>query len=106
MSDGEPVPSPDLEAALQSERLLAELSARFVNLPADQVDREIETAQRRICEALDIDRSVLFQVARRNSWVSNRPRWRRAWPSSASSGRGKHRNGWPCTRTRIWAMCP
>ena len=51
-----------LEAAVQFERLLADVSARFVNLPADQVDREIEAAQRLVCEALDIDRSVLFQL--------------------------------------------
>jgi transcriptional regulator with GAF, ATPase, and Fis domain len=38
------------------------MSARFVNLPADRVDSEIEDAQRRICEYLDIDRSTLWQV--------------------------------------------
>jgi transcriptional regulator with GAF, ATPase, and Fis domain len=42
--------------------LLAELSARFVNLPADRIDDVIEDAQRRICEFLDVDRSTLWQV--------------------------------------------
>jgi PAS domain S-box-containing protein len=42
--------------------LLAELSAHFVNLPADQIYSEIEAAQRRICELLDLDRSGLWQV--------------------------------------------
>jgi PAS domain S-box-containing protein len=41
--------------------LLATLSARFVNLPADQVDAEIEDAQRRVCEALGLDLSALWQ---------------------------------------------
>ena len=51
-----------LEEQLRFETLLAELSARFVNLPADRIDSEIEDAQRRICELLDLDRSTLWQV--------------------------------------------
>ena len=51
-----------LEERLKFETLLAELSARFVNLPADRIDGEIEDAQHRICELLDIDRSTLWQV--------------------------------------------
>jgi formate hydrogenlyase transcriptional activator len=47
---------------VQFESLVADLSARFVNLPADQVDAEIEGAQRRIVEALDLDRSTLFEL--------------------------------------------
>ena len=52
-----------LEERLRFETLLAEISARFVNLPADQIDSEIEGAQRRICELLDLDRSSLWQVS-------------------------------------------
>jgi len=52
-----------LKERLKFETLLAELSARFVNLPADQLDGEIEGAQRRICKLLDIDRSTLWQLA-------------------------------------------
>ena len=52
----------ELEERLRFEVLLAETSSRFVNVPADQVDGEIEGAQRRICELLDIDRSTLWQV--------------------------------------------
>ena len=51
-----------LEERLKFERLLAEISARFVNLPADRIGSEIEDAQRRICEFLDLDRSSLGQV--------------------------------------------
>jgi len=51
-----------LEERLKFETLLAELSAHFVNLPADQIDSEIQGAQRRICELLDIDRATLWQV--------------------------------------------
>jgi len=53
----------ELEERLRFETLLAETSSRFVNVPADQVDGEIEGAQRRICEILDLDRSTLWQVS-------------------------------------------
>ena len=51
-----------LEERLKFETLLAEISSHFVNLPADRIDGEIEDAQRRICELLDLDRSTLWQV--------------------------------------------
>ena len=52
-----------LESRLRFEALLLEISARFVNLPADQIDDEIEEAQRRICEYLEIDLSALWQLS-------------------------------------------
>ena len=52
-----------IEDRLRFETLLAEISARFVNLPADRIDSEIQDAQRRICELLDLDRSTLWQVS-------------------------------------------
>jgi len=51
----------ELEERLQFETLLADISARFVNLPADQIDDEIEEAQRRVCECLGLDLSALWQ---------------------------------------------
>jgi len=56
----------ELEERLRFETLLAEISSRFVNLPADQIDGEILSAQRRICEFLDLDRSSLGQVPERD----------------------------------------
>jgi formate hydrogenlyase transcriptional activator len=50
-----------LEERLRFETLMADLSAQFVNLPADQVDSAIEEAQRRLCEGLGLDRSALWQ---------------------------------------------
>jgi formate hydrogenlyase transcriptional activator len=55
----------ELEERLRFETLLAEISARFVNLPADRIPSEIEEVQRRICEFLDLDRSSLWQVSER-----------------------------------------
>jgi len=52
----------ELEERLRFEEFLAEISARFINLPADLIDDEIESAQRRICEFLDVDRSALWQT--------------------------------------------
>jgi hypothetical protein len=40
----------EFEERLRFETLLADLSTRFVSVPAGQVDREIEDAQRRVCE--------------------------------------------------------
>jgi hypothetical protein len=53
----------ELEERLGFETLLAEISSRFANVPADQVDGEIEGAQRRLCEVLDLERSTLWQVS-------------------------------------------
>ena len=53
--------SAEVVEQLKFETLLADLSARFVNLPADQVDSQIEEAQARICECLGIDHSALWQ---------------------------------------------
>ena len=47
---------------MKFERLLTEISTLFINLSFDRIDREIEVAQRRVCELLDLDRSSLFQV--------------------------------------------
>jgi formate hydrogenlyase transcriptional activator len=51
------------EDRLQFEMLLAELAAHFINLPADQVDAAIEDAQRRVCERLDLDGAMLWQLS-------------------------------------------
>ena len=50
------------------EALLTDISARFVNLPVEQIDGTIENAQREICECLGVDLSSLFQ------WTDESPR--------------------------------
>ena len=58
--------NPDIQAELEDrlrfETLLAGLSARFVNLPPDQVDREIENALGCLVEALHADRATLGRL--------------------------------------------
>ena len=46
---------------LEFETLISDLSSRFINLPAGEVDREITDALRRVCEFLGIDFAVLWQ---------------------------------------------
>jgi formate hydrogenlyase transcriptional activator len=62
-------PCTELEERLCFETLVADLSSKFVNLPAGEVDREIEDAQRRVCEFLDIDLCALWQ------WTHDTPRY-------------------------------
>jgi hypothetical protein len=54
-------PHAELEDRLRFETLIADLSSKFVNLPAEDVDREILEAQRDICEILRLDLSGLWQ---------------------------------------------
>jgi len=49
-----------LDGLLPFERLLTEVSTLFINLPADRIDNEINSAQSRICELLDLDRATLW----------------------------------------------
>jgi len=43
--------------------LIADISTKFVNLPAGEVDNQILDAQRRICELLDLDLLILWQLS-------------------------------------------
>ena len=58
----EDILSARLEERLSFEELIANLSAKFVNVPSDRVDREINEAQRQVCEHLGLDLSALWQV--------------------------------------------
>ena len=50
-----------LEEQLKFEALLTDILGRLTNLTSDEVDREIEDAQRRVCEYLGLDLSTLWQ---------------------------------------------
>ncbi len=60
----------ELGEQLKFETLLAEISARLVNLPAEQVDGAIEAAQREICECLGLEHSSVWQGSRSEPGVS------------------------------------
>ena len=59
MTPHEIIPREDLQARMQFEMLLADISSRFTGLAPGEVDREILDAQRRICDALGLDLSAL-----------------------------------------------
>ena len=51
----------ELEGRLQFETLLADLSANFINVPASEVNSHIQDAQRRVCECLGLNTSVVWE---------------------------------------------
>jgi PAS domain S-box-containing protein len=53
----------ELQSRLAFETMLADLSSRFVNVGPGELDREIDGAQRRVCECLEFDLSSLWQWA-------------------------------------------
>ena len=56
-----------LKERLQFERLLSDLSARFINLAPDRVDRQIQNALRQILEFFSVDRCGLVRVSPREA---------------------------------------
>ncbi len=63
-----PRSSPPLDAGrgelLRFERVLVELSAGFINRPADQVDMAIDEALRRIADVIEVERITLLRMDR------------------------------------------
>jgi len=59
----------ELEERLIFETLLADISARYINLPVEQIDASIEDDQKSICECLDLDLSSLWQ------WTEGSPKF-------------------------------
>jgi hypothetical protein len=55
-----------LKERLHFEEFISELSAKFINLPAAEVDVWIEKALEKVVELLDVDRSSLWQVKGEN----------------------------------------
>jgi PAS domain S-box-containing protein len=51
----------EYEELLRFETLLTDLSARFVNLSADQVDAEIESALKQVCDHLHLDIATFWE---------------------------------------------
>ena len=86
---------------LAFEQLVGNLSARFVNLPAEQLEGSVQEAQRRIVEALDLDRCALWleedgDFVYRNGWT--RPEYPAAPP-----GRWTARSLYPWTLEQLEA---
>ena len=87
------------------ERLLADLSATFINVPSNQVDAGIRDAQQRIVDALDLDRCTLSVVEDRDlvhshDWTSPESRSGAWFPPGA---RVSARELFPWTLAKIQA---
>jgi len=67
----------DLSEMQRLQRLLAELSARFVAAPSTQVDAAIQTTQRLVGEALGLDRSTLWQLGEHGTDMNVTHCWQR-----------------------------
>jgi signal transduction histidine kinase len=71
----------ELARKLRLQGLLAELSSRFVALPSVEVDTAITEAQRYIVEAMELDRSTLWQSHEGNGGMVLTHCWQRpGWP--------------------------
>ena len=77
MVDKEPEPGQDssIHEGLAFERLLADLSARFVSLAPFEVDQEIEQGLRLIVQALDVDRASLMEFSEDGSELTFTHQW-------------------------------
>lgn len=79
----------ELNDRVQFEATLADQLARFVNIPADQIDSTIEDVQMRIVEVLDLDRSTILQSAGESGDMVTTHSWARpeylAYPSDVSA---------------------
>jgi PAS domain S-box-containing protein len=74
----------ELAGKLRLQRLLAELSARFVATPSDHVDAAIEESQKLIVETLGLDRSTLWQTVADTPGMVLTHCWQRTgWPALA-----------------------
>jgi two-component system sensor kinase FixL len=67
----------ELDDRLRCERLLAALSAKFVNVPPGEVDSEIERALDEVVEAMNLDRCTLCELADGQSGLRSTHRRRR-----------------------------
>ena len=52
----------ELEERLRFEELLSNISSRFVNIPPDRVDSEINRALKEVLEFFNVDRCALIRV--------------------------------------------
>ena len=78
--------------AVDFEQLLSDLSAAFVRVSVDEIDREIEQWLERIVLAMGIDRSTVVQAAPQNGVLYITHQWARA-------GVGTPQRGIPIDRT-------
>jgi formate hydrogenlyase transcriptional activator len=83
-----------VESQLEFERLVAELSSKFINVPADSVGDAIQDALRRIGEALGLDRCTFFEIHPDGMLVQPVSWQREGVPVQATPVAGRERFPW------------
>ena len=73
---------------------------RFIDLPATEVDAQIPEAQRCIVEALDLDRSTLFQLCEDGDLLSTHGWWRPEVPALPARVSARESLPWMLERLR------
>jgi formate hydrogenlyase transcriptional activator len=56
--------SAQINESLQFEQMMSEISATYINLPANEIDNKIEYGLQRIGQFLEADRCVLYQLSK------------------------------------------
>lgn len=64
-----------LEEMIRFEKLLSEISTHLVNLPAEQIEREIEQGLRRVVEFLGVDRGGVYIFSGDRTRISRKYFW-------------------------------
>jgi signal transduction histidine kinase len=82
-SSKEPARSPE---AVDFEQLLSDLSATFVRVPVEQIDREIDRWLEQIVLAMDVDRSTVVQVDFTDGVIYTTHQWAREGLPAPESG--------------------
>ncbi len=83
-----------LEQALKFQEMLSVLSAKFVNLPPDQVDAEIENGLQHIARFLDLDRCVMALFSEDKSQTITSHSWVASGVESVTAGVGSEMIPW------------
>jgi PAS domain S-box-containing protein len=87
-----------VEEQLDFERFVADLSSRFINLPADRIEEAIRAGLGRICEQLGLDRSTLYTIAPDGAFVGGVGWTAPGMPPIDGSVRAKERLPWTFER--------
>ena len=83
-----------VERQLEVERLIAELSSRFINLPSDEVVEAVFDALRRIGETLELDRCSFYTVQPDGDLLAPISWWRENIPSRLAVASAREHFPW------------
>ena len=103
-----PARVPRSPKAVDFEKLLSDLSASFIRVPAEEVDGEIERWLQLIVLAMDIDRSTVAQVDPADGLIYTTHQWAREGLPAPERGKRRSTTGLipgsqaRYSRARLW----